>query len=156
MFNYLKTLMGVFMILLNGIFIHRPQQRFVSGVEAATNSQQFTQFTQFKCDDIPVCAISQPSESFSVVSKAQCVLHCQQRRQQKESCVGVNYKEQTNTCDVFYYEIDQFRKNVTGCQYIQVGFNMLSSCSCRQRRNQKRGEDGVETGLEIMIHVNCS
>ena len=122
MFNYLKTLMGVCMILLNGIFIHHSQQRFVSGVKVSTptNRQQFTQFTQFKCDDIPVCAISQPSKSFSVTSKGQCVLYCQQRRQQPESCVGVNYKEQINTCDVFNYEVYQFKKNVTGCQYVQV------------------------------------
>jgi hypothetical protein len=127
MFNYLKTMMGVFLILLNGIFIHRPQQRFVSGVEVSTNSQQFTQFTQFKCDNIPVCANSQPSKSFSVTSKAQCVLYCQQRRQQPESCVGVNYKDQKSTCEIFNYEVYRFKKNVTGCRYIQVRINVLSS-----------------------------
>ena len=118
---------GIFLLLYNALSNHLNQ--LVLGVEVATNRQQFTQFTQFKCDDIPVCAISQPSESFSVVSKAQCVLYCQQRRQQPESCVGVNYKEEESTCEVFNIEVYKFKKNVTGCQYIQVGINVSSSYS---------------------------
>ena len=99
----------------------------VFGVELARN--QFTSFTHFKCDDnIPVCATSQPSKSFGVQSKAQCVFECQ--RQQPMPCVGVNFREPCNTCDIFYYEVTVFVKSVVGCQYIQVINSTLeSSCS---------------------------
>ena len=91
-----------------------------SVVGADTNKAQFTLLTQFKCDGVAVCAVSQPNKTMSVTSKAQCVLYCQHQRQQPESCVGINYQDQNNTCDVFYYEVTEFKKSVTGCQYIRV------------------------------------
>ena len=87
---------------------------------AGANQAQFTLLTQYKCENEPVCAVSQPSTSISVVSKGQCALFCQHQRQRPQSCIGVNYKEQSDTCDVYYNEPTKFAKNVAGCQYIQV------------------------------------
>jgi len=86
----------------------------------AANQAQFTLLTQLKCDNKPVCAASQPNTSMSVASKGQCALYCQNQRQKPESCIGVNYQEQNNTCDVYYYEATKYAWNVAGCQYIQV------------------------------------
>lgn len=77
-------------------------------------------FTGIKSDSGLFCATSSPNKTLTVRSKLQCTLQCQQLNQQPNCCVGVNYRQQSNQCDVFFKMPTSYVKNSTGCQYIQV------------------------------------
>lgn len=81
---------------------------------------QFILFTLFKCDGAATCVVDEPAKSFSVESQTQCILEC--KWQKPEPCVGVNYRQLNNICDMFFNVTDftDFKKRETGCQYIQV------------------------------------
>jgi len=87
---------------------------------------QLSLFSPFTCGGAAVCVGSKPVKSFGVGSQAQCVLECKrQLRQGPEPCVGVNYRQKNNVCDIFF-DVDDFTnftKNEPGCQYIQVCIN---------------------------------
>ena len=81
---------------------------------------KFVQLTSLICDSEEVCATSQPSESLSARWKAQCMFECRHRQQSLKPCVGVNYHESNNTCDVFAANPSSLAKSVVDCQYFQV------------------------------------
>ena len=87
---------------------------------------QFSAFSAFKCDGASVCLLSMPSNSFSFGSQLQCVSECKFMRRQNKPCIGINYRQLNNVCDVFsnVTESSQFTKKVAGCQYFQVGFQV--------------------------------
>ena len=92
--------------------------------QSASSQQQdgvaFGRFAALKCDvTVGVCATCRPSKSVQVRWKSQCVGECQHRRQQS-ACVGVNYRQDTNTCDLFDTDPTNYTANVPGCQYIKV------------------------------------
>jgi hypothetical protein len=67
-----------------------------------------------------VCANSTADRSFSVRSKAQCILACQHGGERSD-CVGVNYRQVANVCEVYMQCPASYKANETGCEYIQVG-----------------------------------
>jgi len=84
---------------------------------------QCSLFSPLICDGAAVCVGSKPVKSFGVGSQGQCVLECKrQQRQGPEPCVGVNYRQENNVCDIFsdVDDFTNFTKNEPACQYIQV------------------------------------
>ena len=77
---------------------------------------QLTQFLPSKCDNAVLCATSMPSKTLSVRSKGQCTYEC---RHLRESCVGLNYINIGNTCELFAANPTNFSDNA-GCEYLQV------------------------------------
>jgi len=77
----------------------------------------FRELKPFICDYAAVCATSNPSGKFAVRFKGQCTFECQHR---PEYCVGVNYLEMDNMCELFTSNPTDFSETVAGCQYIQV------------------------------------
>ena len=86
---------------------------------------QFQLFTHFTCVNSPVCLAGIPSTSFYVTSEIECGLACQRQNTQPQYCIGANYRQGENTCDMFYsitntLNPSDFRKAFRGCQFIQV------------------------------------
>ena len=81
---------------------------------------QFTKFTSLKCDDVLVCATSPPTRSLKVQSLGQCIMEGQSKRYLPQTFVGVNYREQNKTCDMFSANPTSVAYKVLGCQYMQV------------------------------------
>lgn len=65
-----------------------------------------------------VCATSSANRSCSVRSKVQCAYECQHGGE--TTCVGVNYRQSSNTCEIYYQCPTNFTTNIVACQFIQV------------------------------------
>jgi len=91
---------------------------------------QLSLFSPLICDGTAVCVGSIPVKSFVVGLQGQCVVECKrQQRQGPEPCVGVNYRQENNLCDIFsdVDDFTNFTKNEPGCQYIQVCIASIQS-----------------------------
>lgn len=91
----------------------------------AHGNTQWESFERFVCENSPVCLAGEPSTSFYAKSEIECVSICQRQNQQPQYCIGVNYRRGEIVCDMFYSSTNtlnpsDFRKNFTGCQFIQV------------------------------------
>jgi len=90
---------------------------YAFGGEIIQGRPNFVELTPFICDHAAVCATSNPSRKFAVRWKGQCTFECQHRPQ---LCVGVNYLEMDNMCELFTSNPTDFSQTVAGCQYMQV------------------------------------
>jgi hypothetical protein len=66
-----------------------------------------------------ICANSTADRSFNVRSKAQCIHECQQGGE-RSACVGVNYRQVANVCEVYNQCPASYNVNETGCQFLRV------------------------------------
>lgn len=95
---------------------------------SAANAAVFSRYAAVKCDvAVGVCATSPPSQSLGVKTKIQCVVECQ-HRQEQSSCVGVNYRQDGNVCELFDTDPTTFSSSVPGCQYIKVSTRAMLVC----------------------------
>jgi len=93
---------------------------------------QFSQYATLKCGGSVVCLGSKPAKSFGASSQGQCALACNRQRQEPEShCVGVNYRQENNVCDMFFdvNDLMNFTKNEPGCHYMQVSECINKPCT---------------------------
>jgi len=98
-------------------------QLFVPVLCTGNVQAQFLLFSLFTCDGAAVYVGSKPVKSFGVGSQGQCVVECKrQQRQGPEPCVGVNYRQENNVCDIFsdVDDFTNFTNNEPECQYTQV------------------------------------
>jgi hypothetical protein len=97
----------------------------ISLLTAVTNGQpnthnQLLKFSPAKFQqNLTFCAISIPYRSVVVRSQAQCIYECQHGGD-SSLCVGVNFRQPSNVCDVYNDCPTDYAFNQTGCQFIQV------------------------------------
>jgi hypothetical protein len=72
------------------------------------------------------CANSTADRSVSVRSQAQCIHECQHGGE-RSACVGVNYRQVKNVCEVYNKCPASYNANETGCQYLQVTVQFMVS-----------------------------
>lgn len=69
--------------------------------------------------DLAACAISSPDRSFGASFQAQCVHGCL-HGDRGQVCVGVNFQQRSNSCEVYNNCPTTYTLNSPGCQFIQV------------------------------------
>jgi hypothetical protein len=82
--------------------------------------EKLVHFTGFICGNDVICATSQPDKKIKTETAAECAYECTELKQLSASCVGVNYRQQTKQCEIFFSGPTSFASGNTGCQYFQV------------------------------------
>jgi len=100
------------------------------------------QVLPFTCDNAAVCATSEPARTLFVRSKGQCAVECQLLR---DSCVGVNFLQMNNACEIFSSNPTNASQTVAGCQYMQV--NDLNWCHSMNGLSWPRNAEGCHLNM---------
>lgn len=66
------------------------------------------------------CASDQPSISFRIRSRIDCLTGCQYSENQQQPCVGVNFRPQKKSCDLFNTQPAYYATGTPDCQYFEV------------------------------------
>jgi hypothetical protein len=90
-----------------------------------TQQAELTQFQELRsADDSPACSVSvTPYKSYSVDSVICCTYDCKTLKRQTSNsvnCVGFNYRDDVNTCQLFTNRQRLYFSVRSGCRYFMV------------------------------------